>query len=138
MPACDKLDTPDDCQHIKDSIDESIEIQIDYAKQEQEKHERVERDVEIKLEQVRRETQDDKTKQLEKDLQRQIDEERGHVAFWRTKTEQLECVGTHEKATFVRSIPQQNMKDENGDHTYYDPRNYRSGVIFGDAPRKHD
>ncbi len=135
---CGTNPTDDDIQHILDSIDKSIDEQIEFTKHEQEKHERAEREAEIELEQLHNKVTDEKTEALEKELQKQIDEERGKVIFWQTKTEQLECVGTHEKATFMRSIPQQNMKDENGEHTYYDPRNGRSGVAFADSPRRKD
>jgi len=58
------------------------------------------------------------------------------VVFWQTKTEEEEGVGTDEKGTFERSLPQQNKKvvtgPEKGKHTYYDPRNRRSGETTPD------
>lgn len=138
MTTCNKVPLPDDCHHIHDSIDDATQQQIDYAKEEMERHEQAERDAEIELEKLRQEVQDNKRQALEKELQKQIDEEHGKVVFWQTKTEQLEGVGTHEKGTYMRSIPQQNMKYENGEHTFYDPRNYRSGVAFKDYPRRNN
>lgn len=136
---CGKIPSQEDVQHILESIDNAIREQIDFTKSEQERHERAERDAERELELLHNDTQDAQTRDAERDLQKTIDEEKGHVAFWRTKNEKLEGVGTTEKATFVRSIAQQNMKTENGDHTFYDPRNFRSGIAFGDSPRKnHD
>lgn len=51
---------------------------------------------------------------------------------WTTNNEQVSGNGTDEKGTFERSNPQQNSKDtDTGDHTFYDPRNGRSGVAGG-------
>lgn len=133
---CGKIPSDDDVKHILESIDDSTREQIDYTKSEEAKHEKAERQAEIELELLHNQVVEDRTLEAEAELQEIIDEERGHVAFWRTKTEQLEGVGTHEKATFLRSIAQQNMKDENGEHTFYDPRNGRSGIAFKDSPRK--
>lgn len=54
------------------------------------------------------------------------------TVVWPTKTEQGTGNGTEEKATYERSIAQQNSKNtETGDHKFYDPRNQRSGVAGG-------
>lgn len=133
---CGKIPTPEDIDHIRDSLDRSRDDQRRFYEREQERHEREEREAEYELESLRATVISDNTRQLERDLQNKIDEERGKVVFWQTKTEQLEGVGTWEKGTFQRSLPQQNRKDESGEHTYYDPRNYRSGVAFANFPRR--
>lgn len=149
---CGKIPDEEDVHHIRDSIENAYQEQIDYYHDQIQIHEEIEQnarreleqlqneetelDTDLELELLHNDVVDERSKEAEADLQKIIDEERGHVAFWQTKTEQLEGVGTHEKGTFMRSIPQQNMKDEKGDHTFYDPRNGRSGVAFGDSPRK--
>ncbi len=110
--------------------------EIDYSREQQQVHEDAEKKAEQELERLHQQTLDKRTEEAIIALQQVIDEERGKVVFWQTKTEQLEGVGTTGKGTFERSLPQQNMKDEKGDHTFYDPRSGRSGVAFGDSPRK--
>lgn len=135
---CGKIPTEDDVQNIKDSLDESRSIEIEYCKAEEQKHADSLRDIENKLDQLRQDAPSAENERRQNELENKHRDEEKKLFFWQTKTEQLEGVGTHEKATFMRSIPQQNMKNEDGDHYYYDPRNYRSGVAFGDNPRKHD
>ncbi len=61
-------------------------------------------------------------------------------SIWQTKTEELPGVGSDLTGTFERSLPQQNEKiisgNEVGEHTFYDPRNQRSGKKFKDADQK--
>jgi len=55
----------------------------------------------------------------------------GPMVSWLTKREMLPGVGTDQLGEFERSLVQQNIKVvdglDKGTHTFYDPRNQRSG-----------
>lgn len=55
----------------------------------------------------------------------------GPMVSWLTTREQLPGVGTDQLGEFERSLVQQNIKavggPDEGTHTFYDPRNQRSG-----------
>ncbi len=149
---CGKIPTEEDVEYIKETVTRYYEEkanyeaflesqaqlvkEVEHAREQQKIHEEAESKAERELETLRQQNIDKNTAETVAELQKILDEERGKVVFWQTKTEELEGIGTTQTGVFLRSVAQQNMKDGRGDHYFYDPRNHRSGVAFGGSPRK--